>query len=107
MFILFGLNPPVVLRFYSEEKPKTLQQPTIPIWPHHQFSLTSSTSGLLTHPASAILASLLFWHTRHIPTLRVSEMALTNLNKKWKSLSRVRLFATPWTIQSMEFSRPE
>ena len=25
----------------------------------------------------------------------------------WKSLSRVRLFATPWTIQSMEFSRPE
>ena len=26
---------------------------------------------------------------------------------KWKLLSRVRLFATPWTIQSMEFSRPE
>ena len=26
---------------------------------------------------------------------------------KWKSLSRVRLFATPWTIYSMEFSRPE
>ena len=26
---------------------------------------------------------------------------------RWKSLSRVRLFATPWTIQSMEFSRPE
>ena len=25
---------------------------------------------------------------------------------KWKSLSRVRLFATPW-IQPMEFSRPE
>ena len=25
---------------------------------------------------------------------------------KWKSLSRVQLFATPWTIQSMEFSRP-
>ena len=24
-----------------------------------------------------------------------------------KSLSRVRLFATPWTIQSMEFSSPE
>ena len=27
--------------------------------------------------------------------------------KYWKSLSHVRLFATPWTIQSMEFSRPE
>ena len=26
---------------------------------------------------------------------------------KWKALSRVQLFATPWTIQSMEFSRPE
>ena len=25
----------------------------------------------------------------------------------WKLLSRVRLFATPWTIQTMEFSRPE
>ena len=26
---------------------------------------------------------------------------------EWKSLSHVWLFATPWTIQSMEFSRPE
>ena len=26
---------------------------------------------------------------------------------KWKSLSRFQLFVTPWTIQSMEFSRPE
>ena len=26
---------------------------------------------------------------------------------KWKLLSRVRLFVTPWTLQSMEFSRPE
>ena len=26
---------------------------------------------------------------------------------KWKPLSHVWLFATPWTIQSMEFSRPE
>ena len=26
---------------------------------------------------------------------------------KWKPLSRVRLFTTPWTIQSMKFSRPE
>ena len=25
----------------------------------------------------------------------------------WKSLSCVRLFVTPWTIQSMDFSRPE
>ena len=26
---------------------------------------------------------------------------------KWKLLSRVQLFVTPWTIQSIEFSRPE
>ena len=26
---------------------------------------------------------------------------------KWKSLSHVQLFATPWTIQSIEFSRPD
>ena len=26
---------------------------------------------------------------------------------KGKSLSRVRLFVTPWIIQSMELSRPE
>ena len=26
---------------------------------------------------------------------------------KWKLLSRLRLSATPWTLQSMEFSRPE
>ena len=26
---------------------------------------------------------------------------------KWKSLSCVRHFVTPWAIQSMEFSRPE
>ena len=26
---------------------------------------------------------------------------------KWKSLSYVRLFAIPWTVQPMEFSRPE
>ena len=27
--------------------------------------------------------------------------------RKWNSLSHVQLFPTPWTIQSMEFSRPE
>ena len=32
---------------------------------------------------------------------------LSQVEVKWKSLSHVRLFVTPWTIQSMEFSRPE
>ena len=29
------------------------------------------------------------------------------VKRRWKLLSRVRLFATPWTTESMEFSRPE
>ena len=33
-------------------------------------------------------------------------MAKDTMKIKWKSLSCVRLFATPWTVQSMEFSRP-
>ena len=39
-----------------------------------------------------------------------SRMVLPNFvatSHTWKRLSRVRLFATPRTIQSMEFSRPE
>ena len=30
-----------------------------------------------------------------------------NSKMKWKSLSHVQIFVTPWSIQSMEFSRPE
>ena len=34
------------------------------------------------------------------------EIKLVNPKGKWKLLSHVWLFAIPWTIQSMEFSRP-
>ena len=34
-------------------------------------------------------------------------MCIFFLKWKWKSLSHVQLFATPWTIQSVKFSRPE
>ena len=40
--------------------------------------------------------------SRHAAVSPMSEWV-----SEWKSLSRVWLFATPWTIQSMEFSRPE
>ena len=33
--------------------------------------------------------------------------AIWKLNWKWKSLSPIQFFVTPWTIQSREFSRPE
>ena len=48
---------------------------------------------------------------------RVAKTGLSNFHFKWtfkkpnflllKSLSRVQLFADPWTIQPMEFSRPD
>ena len=37
----------------------------------------------------------------------VSVLSATKWKWNWKSLSRVPLFATPWTIESMDFSRPE
>ena len=44
-------------------------------------------------------------------TERLTHFCLSLMQKwsevKWKSLSGVWLFATPWTIQSMEFFRPE
>ena len=43
------------------------------------------------------------WTTREFlaPSLPYS------IHWKWKSLSRVWLFAIPWTVQSLGFSRPE
>ena len=38
---------------------------------------------------------------------RILSITLLACEMKWKSLSHVQLFATPWTIHSMEFSRPE
>ena len=35
------------------------------------------------------------------------QILLLGKSEKWKLLSHVRLFETPWTIQPMEFSRPE
>ena len=35
------------------------------------------------------------------------DRVVMTLSSEWKSLSRVQLFVTPWTVQSMEISRPE
>ena len=48
-----------------------------------------------------------------IPFLRFCKISIqldvygVPVSEKWKLLSRVQLFAAPWTIQSMKFSRPE
>ena len=46
-------------------------------------------------------------HPFHVPHGHSSVLSASHWKWKWKSLSHVSLFATPWTIQSMEFSRPE
>ena len=40
---------------------------------------------------------------RNINNIRYADKQVS----KWKLLNCVQLFVTPWTIQSMEFSRPE
>ena len=58
----------------------------------------SWTENLLYDVYSLLLVEMLL-----VPNKRSFYIYILHL----KSLSRVRLFATPWTIQSMEFSRPE
>ena len=56
------------------------------------------------------------WATRHstaqwFPSVFIQELLKVTTEffcmKKWKLLSHVWLFVTSWTMQSMEFSRPE
>ena len=58
-------------------------------------------------PTQGSNSHLLRWQVGSLPLVTPGKP--TKLLWKWKrkSLSRVWLFATPWTIQSMEFSRPE
>ena len=49
----------------------------------------------------------LLHHARKFPVLLPSQSLNLRSEVKGKSLSRVQLFATPWTIQFMEFCWPE
>ena len=44
---------------------------------------------------------------RNINNLRYEDDTTLIPESKWKLLSHVLLFAAPWAVQSMEFSRPE
>ena len=53
---------------------------------------------------------VMFWFVTQITrwTGPISAAVISSASsRQWKSLSHVQLFATPQTIQSMEFSRPE
>ena len=63
---------------------------------------------------SVIFSTLLNFITKTLLMITLTSHHLSPLSftsvlqsEKLKSLSRVQLFATPWTTQSMEFSRPE
>ena len=57
------------------------------------------------HKRLYIIINLSIWHSVKGKNYRERNQIMVAW--KWKSLSRVWLFATPWTIQIMEFSRPE
>ena len=50
-----------------------------------------------------------YFHITHVSISILSYIFIFCLSssEKWKLLSRVWLFVTPWTIQFIEFSRPE
>ena len=101
--------------------PSVRQEPSFGPWKGSPFLQQMVTQTLLTYfpfPFSFIL--WIHWRSHVIcPVHRFvfSHSVLSNSwllhghlfyeSEKWKSLSHIRLFATPWTIQSMEFSRPE
>ena len=67
------------------------------------FSIYFKTKNKLQQFILHLFCYLVFWSFS-------SEISVSNPGKtgwKWKLLSCVWLFLTPWTIQSMEFSRPE
>ena len=59
----------------------------------------------LSSPYSVWWQNILGHVMRFCPT--VIKISFPFMKVMWKLLSHIWLFATPWTIQSMEFSRPE
>ena len=67
------------------------------------FKLLDSVYALAPTPTPTNMHTHTHTHIMHTQAKR----ACGSLVSEWKSFSHVRLFAIPWTIQSMEFSRPE
>ena len=53
------------------------------------------------------LQTQIFYITGNFFTVWATRVKSKSIQWKWKLLSQVQLFATPWTTQSMEFSRSE
>ena len=61
----------------------------------------------LPSPSQAALSIFSPWVWPSYPMVRSTSSIFLQVKLKWKLLSRVWLFVTPWTTQSVEFSRPE
>ena len=68
------------------------------------YGVTKSQTRLSDWTELNWMGVKLFWFT--FP-LRTNKMTGGNIFWKWNLLSHVWFFVIPWTIQSMEFSRPE
>ena len=62
---------------------------------------------LLLDPVVSDPHIIVFHGTNEIQNILKKKYSKTWSEVKWKSLSCVWLFVIPWSIQSMEFSRPE
>ena len=94
-----------------------------PIWPSDQWYNTRGSCRHLDFCSSSLSSRCKFhsnrgherWakssgapqHPLNFVTMKWLKYFFKVPKWKWKLLSRVRLFATPWTTQSTEFSRPE
>ena len=78
---------------------------TCPWW--WKICITRRTLGQLDRASHTLSSYFSSQSVNMIPHLHCTFCPVWHPEVKWKSLSRVRLFATPWTIQSLEFSRPE
>ena len=58
-------------------------------------------------PRQEYQSGLPFPAPRDLPNLGIKPASPALSEVKWKSLTHVWLFATPWTTQSMDFSRPD
>ena len=59
-------------------------------------------------PPPHIVEVQLIYNVVLVSSVQQSDLVICERSElKWQLLSHVRLFANPWTIQSMEFSRPE
>ena len=88
--LLFNTLSRLVINFLPRSKRLLVSWLQSPL----QWFWSPWIQSLPQFPLFPLLFAMKWWH-------------YANRKWKWKSLSHVWLFVTPWTIQSLEFSRPD